>query len=174
MIPSKFNPISAGLFWLSMTKGVWIPPPSRKQCNCWPKTMKLGTLLYLPKNYSCTKCGCYSLIYDVTMTSLMCLQQLYWRFCVCLWIKFYFVITTLPVFLFDFLECYNVVHYIVNEKWPNLSWKGQILGCKNHQNNQNFGSFQKCWHQQNILLNFNILIKDNPKYVFTPNNTNQN
>ena len=33
--------------------------------------MKLGTLLYLPKNYPCAKFGCYSLNRDVTMTSSM-------------------------------------------------------------------------------------------------------
>ena len=32
--------------------------------------MKLGTLLYLPKNYPCAKCGYYSLIYDVINVSL--------------------------------------------------------------------------------------------------------
>ena len=33
--------------------------------------MKLGTLLYLPKNYLCAKFGCCNLIHDLTMTSSM-------------------------------------------------------------------------------------------------------
>ena len=32
--------------------------------------MKIGTFLYLHKNYSCAKFGCYSSIYDVTKMSI--------------------------------------------------------------------------------------------------------
>ena len=37
--------------------------------------MKLGTLLYLPKNYPCAKFGYYNLIYDVINVSLTAISK---------------------------------------------------------------------------------------------------
>ena len=63
--------------------------------------MKLGTLLYLPRNYPCAKFGCYSLIYDVTMTAIpkvlhMFVNQVLFR---------YKNVASVFIRLFGILEC---------------------------------------------------------------------
>ena len=74
-----------GFFGFLRPGGVGVDStPSRKQCYSWARTMKLGTRVYLPKNYPCAKFGCYSSINDVTMTSSMFHRQRYWRLCICL------------------------------------------------------------------------------------------
>ena len=77
--------------------------------------MKLGRRLYLRENYPCAKFGSYSSISDVIMTSSMFSSAAISKVLQMFVNQVYFVMKTLLVFLFDFLECYNVDYILMGK-----------------------------------------------------------
>ena len=74
--------------------------------------MKLGTGVYLPKNYPCAKFGCYSLINDVINVLSTAISKVLRMFVN----QVLFRHENVASDFFYFLECWIIVHYILIEK----------------------------------------------------------
>ena len=117
---SYFSRAFFGFLWLGGVDST----PCGKQCSCWARTMKLRTGLYLPRNYPCTKFGCYSLIYDVinvsstaiSKVSHMLENQVLFR---------YKNVASVFIWLFGMLECCSLhINWKIAESFMKRSNSG--------------------------------------------------
>ena len=99
--------------------------------------MKLGTLLYLPKNYPCAKFGRYSLIYDVINVSSTEISKVSHMFVNKVLFR-YENVASIFISLFGMLECCSL-HF--NRKIPECLMKRSNSGLQRPPKKSKFWIF---------------------------------